>query len=147
MQPSTGVVMPPRPIDFRRKLLLWGTPIVLAHYAIVIWHVALLVKVQPGFPRLAILLLLSINLFPIAGLFAFGRGFPKLAGSMIIIPLGIALVIGGYTHFLSAGSDNVFRMVPSELRSPFQVSAVLLALLEALGCWIGFRIFAFSWTR
>lgn len=138
--------MHPRATDCRQRLLLWGIPLVLAHYVVVIWHVALLVKVQPGFPRLAILLLLLINLFPIAGLFVFAKGFPKLAGSMIIISLGIALVIGGYTHFLSAGSDNVLRMTPSELRLPFQVSAVLLAILEALGCWVGFRIFAFPWA-
>ncbi len=138
---------PARTTDLQRRLLLWGTPIVLAHYAVVIWHVTLLIQVQPGFPRVAILLLLLINLFPIAALFAFAKGFPKLAGSMIILPLGIALVIGGYTHFLSAGSDNVFRMAPSELTLPFQVSAVLLALLEVLGCWIGLRIFAFSWSR
>ena len=139
--------MPARTTDLQRRLLLWGMPIVFAHYAVVIWHVTLLVKVRPSFPQLAILLLLVINLFPIAGMLAFAKGFPKLAGIVIILPLGIALVIGGYTHFLSAGSDNVFRMAPSALRLPFQVSAVLLALLEALGCWIGLRIFAFSWTR
>ncbi len=139
--------MHPRATDGRRRLLLWGTPLVLAHYSVVIWHVALLVKVQPGFPRTAILLLVLINLLPIAGLFVFANGFPKLAGGMIIIPLGIALVVGGYTHFLSTGSDNVLRMAPSELTLPFQVSAVLLALLEALGCWVGFRIFAFARLR
>jgi hypothetical protein len=135
-----------RTSDFKRRLLLWGIVFVSAHYLAVIWHVALLVKVQPGFPGLAIPLLLVINLFPIAGLFAFSKGFPKLAGAMIIIPLGIALVIGGYTHFLSAGSDNVLRMAASELRLPFQISAALLAVLEAAGCWVGFRIFAFQWT-
>jgi hypothetical protein len=140
MQQSRALVTQLRTSAFRRKLLLWGTLIVLAHYAAVIWHVALLVKVQPGFPRLAILSLLVINLFPIAGLFAFSKGFPKLAGIMIIIPLGIALVIGGYTHFLSAGSDNVWRMAASDLRLPFQISAMLLAVLEAAGCWFGFRI-------
>lgn len=131
---------PARTSDLRRNLLLWGTPIVFAHYAVVIWHVALLVKVQPGFPRLAILLLLLINLFPIAGPLVFAKGFPKLAASLIIIPLGIALAIGGYNHFLSAGSDNVLRMAASEWRFPFQVSAALLAVLEAAGCWVGFRI-------
>jgi hypothetical protein len=132
--------MQPRTTDLTRRLLRWGTPIVLAHYVVVIWHVALLVKVQPDFPGLAILLLLLINLFPIAALFAFAKGFPELAASMIIIPLGIALVIGGYTHFLSAGSDNVLHMASSALRLPFQVSAVLLAILEAAGCWVGFGI-------
>src|ERR1035438_6843732 len=52
------------------------------------------------------------------------------------------LVIGGYTHFLTAGSDNVFRMPPGALRLPFQISAVLLALLESLGCFVALRTFA-----
>ena len=85
MQQPRDLVMQLRTSDFKRKLLLWGTPILLAHYAAVIWHVALLVKVQPGFSGLAILLLLVINLLPIAGLFTFAKGFPKLAGSLIIV--------------------------------------------------------------
>ena len=139
MQRSRDLAMQRETSDSKRRLLLWGTLIVLAHYAAVIWHVILLVKVQPEFPPGGILLLLVINLFPIAGLFAFAKGFPKLAASMIIIPLATALAIGGCTHFLSAGSDNVWRMAASDLRLPFQISAVMLATLEAAGCWVGFR--------
>lgn len=51
-------------------------------------------------------------------------------------------MIGLYEHFLGPGTDNVLHMPPSELSLPFQVRAVLLVLLEALGCWVGFRIFA-----
>ncbi|MGC2109070.1 MAG: hypothetical protein WA655_06100 [Candidatus Korobacteraceae bacterium] len=132
--------MPKGATDFRRRLLPWGAPIVIAHYLVVLWHVVLLVKVQPAFPVLAIGLLLLINLLPVAGLFTLAKGFPKSAAGMIILPFGIALVIGGYTHFLSAGSDNVLRMAPSESTLPFQLSAVVLALLEALGCWFGFKV-------
>src|SRR5271166_257536 len=74
----------------------------------------------------------------------FAKGFAKLAASMIVIPLGIAMVIGSYTHFLSAGSDNVLRMPASDLTLPFQISAMLLTLLEALGCWVGFRMLVFA---
>lgn len=59
---------------------------------------------------------------------------------MIVIPLGVALAIGSYTHFLSTGIDNVFHMPPRGLKLPFQVSAVLLTVLEALGCWVGVRM-------
>ena len=133
----------------RRGLLPLGTALVLAHFIIVVWHVMLLVKVQPHIPGLAILALILINLVPLGGLIAFARGFSKSASAMIFIPLGVALVIGVYSHFLSAGSDNVLRMPPSALRLPFQVSAVLLALLEALGCWIALRMFTLrtEWQR
>lgn len=131
----------------RRRLLTWGTVSTLGHYAAVVWHVTLLVKVQPAFPGTAARLLLLANLLPVAGLVAFAKGFPRLAGIIILVPLGIALVIGGYTHFLSAGSDNVFRMPPGGLTRSFQMSAILLALLEALACWVAIRMFAFMPDR
>jgi hypothetical protein len=40
--------------------------------------------------------------------------FPRLGGWLLLF-LAVPLVIGGYSHFLSAGSDNVFRMAPGEL--------------------------------
>ena len=123
------------------KSLLFATFVVLGHFAVVIWHLLLLVKVQPGTPRIALLLLIVINLFPIAGLLAFANGHFRLAGGLIVVPFSVALAVGGYTHFLSAGTDNVFQMSSGELRLPFQVSAVLLAVLEALGCLIGLRMF------
>lgn len=92
-------------------------------------------------PQIPVLLIL-VNLFPVAGLLAFAKGFSKLAASMITIPLGIALVIGAYSHFfLSSGADNVFRMPPGKLRLPFQISALLPVILEALGTWVGLGMF------
>jgi hypothetical protein len=114
---------------------------VVGHLIAVIWHLLLVVKVQPGFPRLVPPLLILVNLVPVAGLVAFAKGFSKLAGSMIVVPLAIGLVAGVNAHFLSLGTDNVFRMPPGDLRLQFQISAVLLVLLEALGCYAGLRVF------
>lgn len=133
--------------DSTRKLLLWSAPIVLGHFVAVIWHLLMLVKVQPGTPTLFPPLLILFNLFPVVGLVALAKGFRKLAGSMIVLPLAIALVIGSYAHFLSSGTDNIFHMPSGDLTRSFQISAVLLAFLEALGCWVGIRIFAHSSTR
>jgi hypothetical protein len=128
--------------NFIPKPLPFAAFVVLGHFAVVTWHLVLLVKVQPSTPRIALMLLVVINLLPVAGLVAFAKGHHKLAGGLIVVPFGVALAIGSYTHFLSAGTDNVFRMPPGELRLPFQVSAVLLAVLETAGCWIGLRMFA-----
>jgi hypothetical protein len=125
-----------------RKLLPESVAIVVGHFVAVVWHLLLLVKVQPNTPGFAPPLLILVNLFPVVGVIGFAKGFPKLAGSLITVPLAIALVIGTYAHFLSPGTDNILRMPPGDLRFAFQVSAVLLVLLEALGCWIGIRIFA-----
>jgi hypothetical protein len=98
----------------------------------------LLLKVH--FASFAPLLLILINLIPLAGLITPVKGFFRLAGNLIARPFAIALVIGIYAHCLRPGTDNVLRLPPEDLRLPFQVSAVLLVLLEALGCWIGLRI-------
>lgn len=112
------------------------------HWIVVLWHLAVLVRVQPNFPMLGGLALVLINLLPIAGMVAFAKGANRLAASLIILPLGVALLIGGYSHFLSSGSDsdNVLRMPPHGLTLEMQISAALLAALEALGCWLGVKM-------
>jgi hypothetical protein len=133
--------MEPTKADSTRTPILWIAPIVVGHFIVVVWHLFLVVRVQPGFPRSALPLMILVNFFPIAGLVALAKGFAKWAGCMITLPLAIVLVIGTYAHFLSPGADNVLHMPPGDLRLPFQISAVLLVLLEALGCWVGIRIF------
>ena len=100
--------------NFISKPLSAATPVVLGHFAVVIWHLLLLVKVQPTTPRIALLLLILINLLPASALVAFAKGHHKLPGGLIILPFGVALAIGSYTHFLSAGTDNVFQMPPGD---------------------------------
>ena len=86
--------MEPTKADPPRTLLLWSAAIVVGHLIAVVWHRLLVVKVQPGFPRFAVPLLILVNSVPVAGVVAFAKGFPKLAGSMIVVPLAIALAIG-----------------------------------------------------
>lgn len=130
-----------RPADSRRRLLFWGALLVGAHFLAVLWHLDLLFAVQPSFPRIAGLMLVLGNLLPFVGIVAFAKGANRFAAALIVIPLGVALVIGGYSHFLSSGSDNVLRMSPGGLTLPFQISAALLAVLEVLGCWLAGKMF------
>ncbi len=133
--------MEQREIYSFRTLFFFGTAVVLSHFAVVIWHLFLLLKLQPNTPGLALVLLVVVNLIPVMGMVAFRSGHPKLSGSMLVVPLGVALVIGIFAHFLSGGTDNVFRMPPGDWRLSFQITAVSLTVLEALGCWIGLRMF------
>src|SRR5665213_102235 len=110
--------MEPTKADSPRTVLLWSAPIVVGQFIAVVWHLLLVVKVQPDFPRFAVPLLILVNLVPVAGLVAFAKGFPKLAGSMIILPLAIALIIGTYAHFLSPGTDNILRCLLYTSPSP-----------------------------
>ncbi len=76
-----------------------GVPIVAGHFLAVLWHLRLLIKVEPSTPAFLPPLLVLINLLPVAGLVALAKGLHRLAAIMISVPLGVALVIGVYAHF------------------------------------------------
>ena len=111
------------------------------HFLVVVWHLWLLVRVQPGTPSFLPPILILVNLLPVAGLIVLAKGSPKLAATLVTVPLGVALVVGFAAHFLASGNDNVLHMAPGELRLSFQVSAVLLMVLEAAGVLLGLQMF------
>lgn len=60
------------------------------------------------------------------------NGFALLAASM----LG-SFLFGVYYHFIAIGSDNVFTLHDAPWTTTFQISAVLLALIEFAGTGVG----------
>jgi hypothetical protein len=125
----------------RLKVLMWSVPVVTGHFLVVVWHLWLLVRVQPGTPRFLPPILILVNLLPVAGLIVLAKGSQKLAATLVTVPLGVALVVGFGAHFLSSGNDNVLHMPPGALLLSFQTSAVLLMVLEAAGVLLGLQMF------
>jgi hypothetical protein len=123
------------------KRLYWSAAlIVLAHAVIVYWHLVLLARFGAAItPDQVPLLTILANLIPLIAVILMWAHFPRVGTSLLLF-LAVPLAIGGYSHFLSPGSDNVFRMAPSELTVAFRVSAVLLLILESLGCWLSIQI-------
>lgn len=80
------------------------------------------------------------NMVPLVAVIFLWAHFPRVGGWLLLF-LAVPLAIGGYSHFLSPGSDNVFWMAPDELTLAFRISAVLLLVLEFLCCWITIQIF------
>lgn len=123
-----------------RKLFRYATLVVLVHAVVVFWHLELLARREavlkvdhvPLFAGLA-------NVIPVLALISLWAHFPKL-GAWLLLFLAVPLAIGGYSHFLSNGSDNVFRMAGGEFTFAFRISAVLLFVLEFLGCWFSIQI-------
>lgn len=48
-----------------------------------------------------------------------------------------AFLFGVWNHFLVAGPDNVIYVPPGMWQQPFQVTAVLLTIIQAIGTGIG----------
>ncbi|MFZ3217011.1 MAG: hypothetical protein WA192_13220 [Candidatus Acidiferrales bacterium] len=123
-----------------RRLNWFATLVVLTHAVVVLWHLELLAKLGTALKVDQVPLLAGLaNIIPLIAVILLWARFPKLGGWLLLF-LAVPLLIGGYSHFLSAGSDNVFRMAPGELTAGFRVSAALLWMLELWGCWLGIEI-------
>lgn len=112
-----------------------GTLIVLVHLAVVsahgsghthlgiamrVWQSAFIAIVILIAPLLAMILLWTR--LQRAGVYVLGM---SMAGS---------LVFGVYYHFLLASADNVFTLGQQAWTGEFRITAVLLAVIEAVGC-------------
>lgn len=123
-----------------RKLYWYATLVVLAHAVVVLWHLELLARLGSALkPEQVPLFAILANLIPVVAVILLWADFPKV-GAWLLLFLAVPLAIGGYSHFLSPGFDNVFRMAPGELTLAFRVSAVLLLVLELLSCWVAVQI-------
>jgi hypothetical protein len=123
------------------RLPLYATLIVLAHCPVVIWHLLVLSKLPSGLTtERALFFAALINLIPFAAAILSWTRHRKLAGGLLLIAFGFAFCIGAYAHFLSPGSDNVFTMPHGDWTLPFQLTAILLILLQASGCWLAAQL-------
>ena len=85
------------------------------------------------------LIAILVNLIPFTAAILLWTRFRTIGGWLLLASLGIGLLIGIYEHFLSPSPDNVFRMAPGEWTLQFRITAVLLMIVEGLGCWIGVK--------
>ena len=123
-----------------KSTALYATLVVLAHAGVVFWHLVLVAKITPGLTDHQVLAAtIAINLVPAVALVFLWTHFLRVGGILLFLPLAVGLVIGGAEHFVTPGPLNIFYMEPTPWVLPFRVTAVLLAVLEVLGCWIGIR--------
>lgn len=126
-----------------RGLSLLATLVIIAHAIAFIWHLFVAAKIPPGLPgQLVLFVAVAVNAAPVVGLTLLLLRIYRLAAVLIFLPMALMLVLGAYEHFLSFGPNSVFDIPDSEWAWSFRVSAILLVILELLGCWIGVR----SWS-
>jgi hypothetical protein len=120
----------------------YATFVVLAHAAVVFWHLVLVAKITPGLTDHQVLAATTaINLVPTVASVLLWAHFLRVGGFLLFLPLAVGLVIGGKEHFVTPGPLNVFYMATTPWVLPFRVTAVLLLVLEVLGCWIAIQAF------
>jgi hypothetical protein len=80
---------------------------------------------------------LVIVLGPLAGLALLLAGRESAGAAVLGLTMAGALAFGAWNHFVAAGPDHVAHLAPGPWRSIFQVSAALLAAIEAGGVALG----------
>jgi len=82
-------------------------------------------------------ILLVINLLPLVSAVMIWRR-SRLGYLLLLISMFGALVFGCYYHFVSVGPDNVSTVGTHPWSGAFQLTAVLLAIVELAGTIAGF---------
>lgn len=122
-----------------RRLALVATMVIVTHAAVFVWHLLVAANVPPGLPATALTGAAAMHLTLVAGLVMLWHGAYRPAAVLILLPMGAMFAIGVTVHVLSSGPANVFDLPDSPWVVSFRVSAVLLLLLEAAGCWVAAR--------
>jgi hypothetical protein len=75
---------------------------------------------------------------PLVSLFLLYITQLELLGALLLfLSMLAAFLFGVWNHFLLPGSDNIGNVPPGVWQQPFQVTAVLLTILQAVGIGIG----------
>lgn len=84
----------------------------------------------------SVYILAVITLLPLVSGFLLWRRMPGGFLLLLCSMMG-GLAFGGYYHFIAVGSDNVSSLGAHSWALPFQVTAILLALIETAGVITG----------
>ena len=117
----------------------WLTAAVLSHLVVSLVHGAAHAGAQVPLSRAANLFVFIVILAgPLVGL-ALTWPAERIGTWLIAITMAGSLVFGFMNHFVFASPDHVFH-VARDWRPLFTTTAVLLALIEALGAGLAIRL-------
>jgi hypothetical protein len=121
----------------------YGTAVVLVHQAIAILHGMAHGNLHIGLsaPQ-ELFVLIVITVCPLIAMALLWTRRRRVGAVLLAVSMGASLLFGVWNHFVAAGPDHVAEVASGTMGRLFQMTAVLLALIEAAGCWLGF-----AWLR
>lgn len=112
----------------------FATVAALANYAVVIWHLYLVAKLQPAAPIAESIRIATIaGALTLAGLALMWMRWHKTGALLLAVMFANGLVIGSLEHFFVTGPYNVFDVGFGDWTLLFKVSAAILVVLEVAG--------------
>ena len=119
-----------------------GTAVVLAHFAVVMFHGSAHTQLKVGLaPWQTAFVLIVIVIAPLLAAILIWTRFSRFGFGLLALAMGGALVFGVYFHYLTISPDHVSHLPPGDAQGTFQLTALLLAITEAIGLVIGLLFF------
>lgn len=118
-----------------RGAAIVGTVLVVLHLAVNIIHGLSHSHLHIGLVRWQIMFVaLVIILGPVVAAILLWTPARRIGAWFLLLSMGGSLFFGGFYHFVAHGTDNVAEVPPGFWGTQFKVSAMLLAVVEVLGC-------------
>lgn len=117
----------------------YGTAVVLAHLLITIVHGIAHADLQIGLSvAQKLFVLLVINVCPLIAMALLWSRLQRAGLVLLSLSMCASLLFGLWNHFVVSGPDHVGEVAEGAMGHLFQITAVLLVLIEAAGAWLGF---------
>ena len=122
-----------------RRIKARVVAIILSHTAINLLHGGAHVGENVLSLTLAQILFITIVIFiaPLVALFLLGRRRLAWGGWWFFLSMLGSLLFGVWYHFVVPGADNIASLSPGVWKLPFQLTSILLTIIDAVGAIVG----------
>jgi len=134
-----------------RRIQAWVVAIILFHTAIDVLHGGAHVGEHVLSFTLAQILFITIVIFiaPLMALFLLGRRRLAWGGWWFFLSMLGSLLFGVWSHFVMPGADNIASLSSGVWKVPFQLTSILLTIIDAVGTIVGalFLCLVLRWPK
>jgi hypothetical protein len=127
-----------------KSIIRYAILVVFIHIAITVVHGILHQQVGVTLSSFQYSYVLVVTLVvPAASvpmLFVKNTNFQRVGAWLMVASMFGSLVFGVFYHTLVPGSDNIFSVMHGQWGVAFRSTAILLAIVDGAGCWVGLRV-------
>ncbi|MFN6486994.1 MULTISPECIES: hypothetical protein [unclassified Nostoc] len=122
------------------KIAQYGTAIAVLHAIANGMHGLAHVEIPVGLSLLqSSFVVIVIFLTPIIAAFLLWTQFYRLGSWLLLFSIAGSLLFGIYNHLIVISPDHLSQVSWQGWGLLFQITAILILIVDGLGCWIGIR--------
>jgi len=117
----------------------YGTAFLVAHGVVALLHEIAHRRLPVSLPLLNYSIAYAVvAILPVVAMVLLWTSRRRAGVWILLLSMAGSLVYAGLYHFVLNSPDHVSRTPEGSWRPVFQITAVLMLVLEAFGCWLGY---------